>query len=57
MVQANAGMEEIPGVVVGGKDLNATPPTVPAPLTRVESTIFEKIARKVELELEGKMDG
>lgn len=49
MVKANASMEEIPGVVVGGADHNPVPPTVPAPHTNVErDNIFEKIAKKFE---------
>ncbi|KAJ9253151.1 hypothetical protein DTO195F2_7212 [Paecilomyces variotii] len=49
MVKANASMEEIPGVVVGGADHNPVPPTVPAPHTNVErDNIFEKIAKKLE---------
>lgn len=49
MVKANANMEEIPGVVVGGADYNPVPPTVPAPHTNVEKeNIFDKISKKLE---------
>jgi hypothetical protein len=46
LVKANASMEEIPGVVQGGKDNNAVPPTLPAPNTGVVSDIFEQIRAK-----------
>ncbi|KAL9110161.1 MAG: hypothetical protein Q9227_005221 [Pyrenula ochraceoflavens] len=51
-VKANADMEEIPGVVVGGKDFNPVPPTVPAPLSEVHSeNVFKRVAKKFEKDL------
>jgi hypothetical protein len=49
MLKANANMEEIPGVVVGGKDFNPTPPTLPAPCTKVEADIFQKVGQRVSV--------
>lgn len=50
MVVANAGMEEIPGVVVGGADYNPVPPTVPAPTSSImHENIFERIAKKFDI--------
>lgn len=52
MVKANADMEEIPGVVVGGGvDKYPVPATQPAPSTSVEPNIFLKIAEKLEQKL------
>ncbi len=47
-VKINAPMEEIPGVVVGGKEVNPTPPTIPAPITETTFKVFQGIGEKLK---------